>query len=279
MIPSTMKFSFCNEPFKEIPFSEACRIVADVGYDGIELAPFTFAEDFRTLDKGNRDRIRKAAEDSGLEVVGIHWLLVSPQGFHLTTEDAEVRAKTLDFMKSLLEFCRDVGGKVLIHGSPKQRNLEPDQNREEVERRTIEIFRTVGEEAERLGVTFCLEALDRGQTNFIQTPAEAYDIVRKVDRTGFQMMVDARASFEMGLDPAEELRKFYPAARHVHLNETNMLGPGMGEHDFEPLFRAGKDLDFGGFFSVEPFDYSPGPENIARKSFATIQDLCQRVFG
>jgi sugar phosphate isomerase/epimerase len=274
-----MKLSFCNEPFKEIPFEEACAIVSDIGYDGIELAPFTFHEDIRELDKQERAKIRKTAEDAGLEVVGIHWLLVSPKGFHLTTEDASIREKTFDFMKALLQFCSDVGGKVLIHGSPKQRNLEPDQDRETVLERTIGIFRQVGEEAERLGVTFCLEALDTGQTNFIQTPAEAFDIVRRVDRPGFQMMLDARASFAMGLDPAEELRKFVSAIRHVHLNDTNMLGPGMGDHDFEPLFRAAREVGFGGFFSVEPFDYSPGPENIARKSFETIDSLRNLVSG
>ena len=274
-----MKLSFCNEPFKEIPFEEACAIVSDVGYDGIELAPFTFHEDIRELDQQERSKIRKTAEDAGLEVVGIHWLLVSPKGFHLTTEDASIREKTLDFMKALLQFCSDVGGKVLIHGSPQQRNLEPDQDREAVMERTIGIFRQVGEEAERLGVTFCLEALDTGQTNFIQSPAEAFDIVQRVDRPGFQMMLDARASFAMGLDPAEELRKFVSAVRHIHLNDTNMLGPGMGEHDFEPLFRAAQEVGFGGFFSVEPFDYSPGPENIARKSFETIDSLRKLVSG
>jgi sugar phosphate isomerase/epimerase len=274
-----MKYSFCNEPFKEIPFQDACRILADIGYDGIELAPFTFHEDIRALDSAARTEIRKTAENVGLEVVGIHWLLVSPKGFHLTTEDAAIRAQTLEFMKELLRFCKDVGGKVLIHGSPQQRNLEPTQDRAAVEERTVEIFRQVGEEAEKLGVTFCLEALDKAQTNFINTPGEAYQMVRRVDRPGFQMMLDARASFADGMDPAQELRACISAIKHVHLNDTNLLGPGMGEHDFEPLFQAGRDTGFEAFYSVEPFDYSPGPENIARESFNTIRTLHDKVFG
>ena len=274
-----MKYAFCNEPFKENSFEETCRVLSEIGYDGVELAPFTFAEDIRSLDAEARGRIRGTAEDRGIEVVGIHWLLVSPKGFHLTTEDAEVRARTLEFMKALLVFCRDVGGKVLIHGSPAQRNLESSQDRSVVEERTVAILREVGEEAERLGVTFCLEALDAAQTNFIQTPAEAFDMVRRVDRPGFQMMLDSRASFAMELDPAEELRKFRSAIRHVHLNDTNLLGPGMGDHDFEPLFQAGRDIVFAGFYSVEPFDYSPGAETIARRSFESIRALHKKAFG
>jgi len=181
-------------------------------------------------------------------------------------------------MKAMCEFCSDVGGKVLIHGSPAQRNLEPDQDRKVVEERTVEIFREVGEEAERLGVIYCLEALDTDQTNFIETPEEAYRMVERVDRPGFQMMLDSRASFAMGLEPAEELRKWITAIYHVHLNETNMLGPGMGDHDFEPLFEAGMELAFHQFYSVEPFDYSPGGETLARKSYETIRNLHDKVF-
>jgi len=273
-----MKYAFCNEPFKEQSFDETCRILSEIGYDGIELAPFTFGEDIRKIDLIERTKIRKTAENHGLEVVGVHWLLITPKGFHLTTEDEQVRRETIDFMKAMCAFCRDVGGKVLIHGSPAQRNLEPDQDRRVVEERTVEIFREIGEEAERVGVIYCLEALDTKQTNFIETPEEAYRMVERVDRPGFQMMLDSRASFAMDLEPAEELRKWIKAIRHVHLNDTNMLGPGMGDHDFGSLFEAGRDLGFHSYYSVEPFDYTPGAETIARESYNTIRKLHDRVF-
>ena len=273
-----MKYAFCNEPFKDQPFDETCRILAEIGYDGIELAPFTFGEDIRKIDKAQRTRIRRTAEDHGLEVVGVHWLLITPKGFHLTIEDETVRGETTEFMKAMCAYCRNVGGKVLIHGSPAQRNLEPTQDRAIVEERTIGIFREVGEEAERLGVVYCLEALDTKQTNFIKTPEEAYRMVERVNRPGFQMMLDSRASFAMGLEPAEELRNWIEAIRHIHLNDTNLLGPGMGDHDFEPLFEAGRDLGFHGYYSVEPFDYTPGAETLARESYQTIRRLHDKVY-
>ncbi len=272
-----MRYAICNEAFGKTSFEETCRIVSEIGYDGIEIAPFTLAEDARTLDSTARAEIRRAAEDRGLEVVGLHWLLVSPKGFHLTTEDITIREATLGFLESLMDLCRDLGGKVLILGSPMQRNLEPTQERALVEERTLAGFQRLGEHAERVGVTLCLEPLDTGQTNFIQTPGEALDWVRRVNRPGFQMMVDARASFEMGLEPAEELRRCLPAVRHVHLNDRNKLGPGMGDCDFAPLFRAGKELVFEGYYSVEVFDFTLGAERIARESFETIRWLDQGV--
>ncbi len=274
-----MKYAFCNEPFKDHSLDETCKILSDIGYDGIELAPFTFSEDVRKLDKAARSKIRGTAEDAGLEVVGIHWLLISPTGFHLTTEDESIRESTFEFLVSLQEFCHDVGGKVLIHGSPAQRNLDDDQNREVVEQRTLDIFRRLGDSAQKLGVIHCLEPLDAGQTNFIQTPAEGFDWVQRTNHPGFQMMLDARASFEENLEPGDELRKFHTAIHHVHLNDKNLLGPGMGDCEFEPLFQAGHDIGFEKYYSVEPFDYSPGPEVIAQKSFETIRSLHEKIFA
>ncbi|MCK6495456.1 sugar phosphate isomerase/epimerase [bacterium] len=274
-----MKYSICNELFGATPFEEVCRIVAGIGYHGIEVAPFTLAEDPRTVDSSRRAELRSIASRWGIEIVGLHWLLVSPKGFHLTTEDVEVRENTLAFLESLMDLCADLGGKVMILGSPMQRNLDPDQDRIAVEERLIQGFRRIGDYASGKGVTLCFEALDRAQTNFIQTPQEAFDLVQKVDSPGFQMMVDSRASFEMGLEPGDQLRRFLPAVRHVHLNDRNKLGPGMGDCDFAPLFLAGKETGFTGYFSVEVFDFTPGPEKIARDSFSTIARLHQQVFG
>jgi sugar phosphate isomerase/epimerase len=92
------------------------------------------------------------------------------------------------------------------------------------------------------------------------------------------MMLDARASFEENLEPGDELKKYHTAIQHVHLNDKNLLGPGMGECEFERLFQAGKEVGFEKFFSVEPFDYSPGPETIAAKSYETISSLHEKVF-
>lgn len=272
-----MKYSICNEVFEQTPFDEFCRIVSEIGYQGIEIAPFTLSDDATKLTSQERAAICRSAEKHGLEIVGLHWLLISPKGFHLTTEDESVREATVDFVQSLMDLCRDLGGKVLIHGSPKQRNLEDHQDKTVVEQRTLDAFRRLGDYAEQVGVTHCIEPLDTGQTNFITTPAEGFDWVQRTDRSGFQMMLDARASFSMALEPGEELRNFVSAIKHVHLNDLNMLGPGMGECNFEPLFRAGKDVGFDGYFSVEVFDFKPGAEFIARKSLEEIQRLDRLV--
>src|SRR4051794_35214058 len=122
-----MKFAICNETFQGWEWEPTCRFVADAGYDGIEIAPFTLADDVRKIDGEERRRIRETAEQAGLEVVGLHWLLVSPKGLSMTTPDAAVRQATSEYVSALVEFCGDVGGKVMVFGSPAQRRVEEGQ--------------------------------------------------------------------------------------------------------------------------------------------------------
>src|SRR2546428_658063 len=105
-----MKYAICNETFQNWGWEETCRFVAGTGYDGIEIAPFTLAEDVRSLDDSARADIRRTAESVGLEIVGLHWLLVSPKGMSLTTADDEVRSRTGEYLVALTDLCGDLGG-------------------------------------------------------------------------------------------------------------------------------------------------------------------------
>src|SRR5438552_1794215 len=118
-----MKFAICNETFQGWEWERTCRYVAECGYAGIEIAPFTLADDIRSLDSAARRAIREAARLVGLEVVGLHWLLVSPNGLSVTSGDEDVRRKTSDYLVALADFCADVGGRVMVFGSPAQRRI------------------------------------------------------------------------------------------------------------------------------------------------------------
>jgi sugar phosphate isomerase/epimerase len=266
------KFAICNETFGDWPWERVCRFVAETGYDGIELAPFTFAPSVEELSREDRRRIARVARDAGLEIVGLHWLLVSPPGLHVNAPDPEVRRQTAEYLRALVHFCGDVGGRVMIFGSPKQRWVGEETPRDEAWEWTAAAFRSVMPDAAARGVTLCMEALPPPESNFILTAAEAAAMVRAVDHSNFRLMLDVKSMCAEGRPLPAIIREFCPLVEHFHANDANRRGPGFGDTDFRPIAAALNECGYSGYVSVEVFDYSPDPETIARGSLRALRE-------
>lgn len=265
-----MKFAICNELFENWSLEDIFPLVAEVGYDGVELAPFTLAESVTDIDASRRSEIRRLAETHGLDITGIHWLFISPKGLYLNHPDDAIRMPTQQYLCELIRFCGDIGGRVMVLGSPKQRDVLPHQTYEATWDRTISVFEACLPVAEACGVTICMEPLDHEQTNFINTPAEAARMVREIDHPNFRMIVDVRSTLCQGEDIVKAIHEVKNEMAYFHLNDANGDGPGFGEVDFAPILGALRETGYTGYGSVEVFDFSPGPETIARKSFETL---------
>ncbi len=268
-----MPYAICNELFEDWPLEKTAAFVAGLGYQGLELAPFTLCNLVTELSAADRLRIRRTVEDAGLSVVGLHWLLAQTEGFQLNDPAPDVRARTAQYLLDLIDCCAELGGEVLIFGSPQQRDLPPDRPPAEAWKTTAEIMHQCGERAQQQGVLFCVEPLSRNETNFIVNVDEAADLVRQVDHPSLQMMVDTKA---MSNDPRpipEQIRTVHPLFHHVHLNDPNLRGPGMGDLDFLPILQTLDDLSYNRWLSVEVFDFTPGPERTARESLTYLKAI------
>ena len=271
------RYAICNELFEGWSLEQVAAFAAEVGYEGLELAPFTLCRDVRQVQPAERKAIRRTIESAGLKAVGLHWLLARTEGLQLNDPDPTVRERTAQYLLALIDLCADLGGQVLVFGSPQQRSFRPGWVREEAMDSAVAIFRRCGERAQAWGVVFCLEPLTTLETDFITTASAAAEMVRRVDHPGFQMMVDVRAMSYEDQPIPKIIREMAPYIRHVHLNDPNRLGPGMGKVDFEPILRALREVGYEGWLSVEPFDFSPGPERIARESWAYLKRLMERI--
>src|SRR5688500_2779440 len=118
-----MRFATCNEHFEGWDFPRLCQYVKSVGYEGLELAPFTLAPVITDVSAAQREVLRKQAADAGVAIIGLHWLLAKTEGFYLTTPDAGVRQRTADYLVALAQATRDLGGDLMVFGSPNQRSL------------------------------------------------------------------------------------------------------------------------------------------------------------
>lgn len=272
-----MRPAICNEMFKGWPHGRIARFAADLGYEGVELAPFTFEGDPVRLPREARRALRAAYEDAGLAVVGLHWLLAGTEGLSITSEDDGVLARTAEHLKRLTRLCGDLGGEVLVFGSPKQRSLAPGQDPMHARERVVWLFKDLALAASDAGVVFCFEPLGPAETNFINTMREGVRLVEDVDHPAVQLHLDVKAMVSAeGRPPAEVIREEGGRRlRHFHANDANQLGPGMGEVDQAPISAALKAVGYNRWVSVETFAEGPGPEEIARRSL----DCLRRVYA
>ncbi len=269
-----MKFAFCNEAYGNWAFERACGDLAACGYNGVEIAPFTLDEDPRRIDERRAKQFGEIARRAGVEVVGFHWLLVKPDGLHLSTPDQTTRKRTIEFLQHLSRICAAMGGKIMVFGSPKQRNIVPPSTYADAFARATDSLRAACAAAAPLGVTLALEPLGPAEADFLTTAAETVRLIEAVDMPACRLHLDVKAMLAER-DPIDKIiadNSEYLV--HFHANDANRRGPGSGEVDFAPIARALKRVNYRGYVSVEVFDYTPDGATIAR---ASIQCL-KRIF-
>ena len=152
-----MRIALCNEVIAPMPFPMQCEYAAKLGYDGLEIAPYTLSDEPHRIGAAQLAAARSAAEDCGIAVTGLHWLLVKPAGFAISTRDDAVRRKTIGVMHAFIDQCAELGGKYLVHGSPHQRRIDPGDTRAAAMARARDTFAAVAERAARAGVVYCIE--------------------------------------------------------------------------------------------------------------------------
>lgn len=266
----SFKFSLCSELYKT-PIDETIRRVAELGFDGIELAPFNVAESVDDVSDGRRAELRRTAEAAGVDIVGLHWLLVSPAGLHLTTEDAAVRRRTVEYLKSLARFSGDLGGRVMVLGSPRQRDVEPGADAREAFQRAADGLEEVARVGAECDVKLLLEPLHPEETNFLQSVEEALELRDAIGHGAIGYILDCKAMSGMADGIEGTIRKYGSDAGHFHSNEPGGKGPGMGDVDFRPILDALRESGYSGWVSTEPFDHEPDPDTVARTALETLR--------
>ena len=274
-----MRIALCNEVIRELPFFEQCELAAGLGYDGIELAPFTLGETPHLLPADDRAALRQVAEDNGLTIDSLHWLLVTPAGLSITSADDGMRGRTVDVMRRLVGLAADLGCTAMVHGSPAQRQL--DAGDEVAGRaRAQDCFAAVADEAAAAGIAYCIEPLAGRETNFINSVAEAAALVEAIGSPGLRTMVDCSAAALAEAEPvAALLDRWLPTGMiaHMQVNDRNQRGPGQGDDKFAPVFAALRRHGYDKVVAVEPFDYRPDGATSAARAIGYIRGILETL--
>jgi D-psicose/D-tagatose/L-ribulose 3-epimerase len=271
-MPFAFRHAMCNEPFGQRPFPETCRALRQAGYTGIEIAPFTLAEAPGEISPAQRAEYRSIIQAEGMGFAGLHWLMVSPKGLHVTTPDAALRRRSWDHIRALIDLCADLGpGAVMVFGSPQQRSTTGGLTRAEATRHFVDGLAEVAPQAEARGVTVLVEALPANQSDVVQSLAEAAAIVREISSPAIQTMFDVHNAADE-TEPHDVLvDRYFELIRHVHVNEMDGRHCGTGAYDFRPLFAVLRRRGYTGWISLEAFDFSPGPDRLAAESLRCLE--------
>jgi D-psicose/D-tagatose/L-ribulose 3-epimerase len=275
-----MRIALCNEVLAGMPLQRQCEYAARLGYDGMEIAPFTLNASPEKISTADAATTRSIVEASGLVVTGLHWLLVKPEGLSLTDPDASVRNRTLEVIIHFIGLCAELGGNVLVHGSPKQRQIAPGETHAVALARLQDALAQVALAAARVGVTYCIEPLSRRETSLVNTVAEAAELVRSIDHPNLRTMIDCSAAGLTEDDSVPSLiDRWLPTGQiaHVQVNDPNRRGPGQGEMKFAPILAALKRHNYTGTIAVEPFDYSPDGPTAAAFSAGYLRGLLEAL--
>ncbi|MFY9484337.1 MAG: sugar phosphate isomerase/epimerase family protein [Patescibacteria group bacterium] len=283
-MPRSFRFAICNELWGNRPIEDVFVEAKMFGYDAIEIAPFIISKDVTEISDARRNQIRLAAEVSKLKIVGLHWLLKDTEGMHISDPDKAVRDRTSGYLVELVRFCHDIGGDTMVFGSPQQRSIKPDVEPDRARTLSLHTLKQAVRVGADLGVMLCIEPLSPDQTNFLTTAEEAAAFADNLEELAghpVRIILDCYSMRSEQCSRGWLIRRHAPILHHVHLNDLNMQGPGMAENgiDFTEVFAALIEIGYRGCVSVEAFDFSPGADVIATRSYQHLVDCYESVIN
>ncbi|MBK8525824.1 MAG: sugar phosphate isomerase/epimerase [Rubrivivax sp.] len=277
-----MKLALCNEVLLPLPFEQQCSLAAALGYDGLELAPFTLADDPLRITDAQALAFARTAQDHGLQITGLHWLLVAPTGLSIVSSDGALRERTTQLMERMVELCALMGGRYLVHGSPKQRSVPPDSTPQQAWNRARECLARAAQRAQTCKVTYCLEPLSPRETDLVNTVEQAVRMVREVGTPALKTMIDCSAAGQAETETVAALmQRWMPTGHiaHVQVNDPNRRGPGQGAMRFAPILRSLRTMQrlghYGDTIAVEPFDYLPDGPGCAARAIGYLRGVLE----
>ena len=266
------RLAICNETFQGWTFAEMCQGARRLGYTGLEIAPFTLGADAASLSAGKRRELRRTMASEGIAYVGLHAILTAPKGLHVTTPDAGVRQLSWEYVRKLVDLAADLGeGAIVVFGSGKQRSATGGVSVAEATAHFQEGLARVAPAAQARGVTILIEALAPHLSDVVTTLDEAVAIVKHIGSPAIQTMFDTHNAVKEPQPHGALIKKHARHIRHVHINEMDGRHPGTGTYDFKGVLQALKEVSYRNWLSLEVFDFSAGPETIARESARLVR--------
>ena len=170
-----------------------CIRDSQCGFEGIEIAPFTLQKNANDITQSQINDVVALAAKHNLQIVGLHWLLAFTDGLHLTSSDDSVRQKTAGYLGRLAAVCRQLGGGVMVFGSPDQRSIQSGITVQQANDLAIDCIRRLLPALQEHNVTLALEPLGPEEGDFLLTAEWGRQLVTELDSEFVKLHLDVKA--------------------------------------------------------------------------------------
>jgi sugar phosphate isomerase/epimerase len=244
-------------------FTQSSKLAGFLGFKATELH-------IQDPNKINRAAICKALQKSGMRVstIGTGQAYVD-EGLSFSSPDAAIRERAVQRIKDQIELAKELKAKVII-GTIKGRMPEAPEDKVTARKRVIDCFRECSTYAKKYETYLTLEAINRYETNFLNTAEET---AKFIDEVGSPLLGLHLDTFHMNIEEVsieEALRKYARYLIHVHVADSNRWAPGMGHLDFRGIVKTLREIDYQGFLAVECLP-KPEPLLAAKQALAYLQ--------
>jgi len=247
--------------------TESFQVIREAGFTGLELAPHTVFGDFSSDMAPGVAKIREALSESGLTFTGLHWLLVGPEDLHASSPDDAVWRRTWDHVGRLVDLAAELGGGVMVFGSPAQRASRGMMSKEDALKRFQDGLGLVADRARDGNCRILLEALAAAHTDIMNTLDEVAGVVGEMNHPAIEAVFDFHNVEDETLGWADLVRRHRDLYTHVHLNEPDGGPPTPGSshlQEYRDAFAALDDVGYDRWVSLEIFSVPEDPDGVLR---------------
>lgn len=227
---------------------------AEIGFDTVEIDSDIVLN--RTSEV--REKIRRRAEDREVELT---FCIGMKDSFDISSADKRVRKRGVEHVKKIITVVNEMGGRTISGVNYGEWNpaVEKAEKKQEYLQRSRESIKEIVKIAEKAGVFYNIEPVNRFEQFMINTCQEALEFIEPIDSPNLKILLD---TFHMNIEEdsfREAIMKAGDKLGHIHIGENNRKPPGEGGVlDWDTIFNSLKEIDYGGSIVMEPFIISGG---------------------
>lgn len=257
--------------------------IRDWGFDGVELF-------LSPQEPADIPAMRRILDEFQLKRTTCS---VLPRDVNLVSPQPEVRARGAKFLTRCVERTAELGAHLICGPLYAGLGVMTGTRRTQDEWEwAVDGLRAAARRGQELGVTLCVEPLNRFETYFLNTLSDAAQLVHDIGEPNARIHFDTFHANIEERHPADSLRAVAKDLGHVHISENDRGIPGTGHTDWRGILRTLKEIGYEGWLTIESFaqpepelaaaaaiwrDLAPSGDELASRGLKFLKDLSREL--